>query len=136
MGLAKAREMLVFGEKITGTEALAVNIVSRLADPGTVAASAEQFARGYAATVEPAAIAHLEMAILGGADAGSRGAQMLALLADTVASQSEVFRPESATLGRNNWPARGRAHLLNLICKGGLATQVGQAPVSGLRRPD
>ncbi|MGD9990181.1 enoyl-CoA hydratase/isomerase family protein [Pseudonocardia sp.] len=55
IGQAPARDMLLTGRRITGTEAVDIGLASRLAEPGTVTAAALALAAGIAAA-DPAAV--------------------------------------------------------------------------------
>ena len=91
MGLMRAREMLMFGDRIDAEAALARHLVSRLVDAGTAVAEALSFGADYAARTDPYVVGLLKRAIMAGADNGVGSGNTLALLADMAATHTDAF---------------------------------------------
>lgn len=91
MGLMRAREMLMFGDRVDARQAMDRHLVSRLVEPGTAVAEARKFGLEYAAKVDPYVVGLLKRALLGGADNGVGSGQTLALLADMAATHTDAF---------------------------------------------
>jgi len=91
MGLMRAREMLMFGDRIDAEAALARHLVSRLVDAGSVVAEARAFGADYAAKTDPYVVGLLKRAIMAGADNGVGSGNTLALLADMAATHTDAF---------------------------------------------
>ncbi|MCG7505381.1 enoyl-CoA hydratase/isomerase family protein [Mesorhizobium retamae] len=91
MGLARARELLMFGNKIDAHQAYDRHMVSTLVEPGTAASKAIEFGGDYAAKVDPYVVGLLKRALMAGADNGVGSGQIVALLADMAATQTDAF---------------------------------------------
>jgi enoyl-CoA hydratase/carnithine racemase len=92
MGLARAREMLLFGGRIDAGKAFDRSLVSEVVEPGTTHARALALATDLASEVAPLTIALVKAAILGGVDGGTRAASTLAAFADLAIGQSDAYR--------------------------------------------
>jgi enoyl-CoA hydratase len=92
MGLARAREMLLFGGKIDARQAYERNLVSEIVEPGSARARALELATELAAEVAPLTIALVKGAILGGAEGSARAGNALAYFADLAISQSDAYK--------------------------------------------
>lgn len=82
IGQLRAREMLMFGERIDAKTALEWGLVSRLAPPGTARAEAMLKATAYAGSVKRSSVALLKLAVMGAYGASARAGQTMAYLAD------------------------------------------------------
>lgn len=92
MGLARAREMLLFGGRIDAKQAFDRSLVSDVVEAGTTHARAMALASDLASEVAPLTIALVKAAILGGVDGGTRAASTLAAFADLAIGQSDAYR--------------------------------------------
>lgn len=92
IGLARARELMVFGERIDAQLALQWGLVGSLSAPGTVFDAARKRAEGYASKVEPGSISLLKQILLGSNEASARTGRAMAVLADSILLQRESFK--------------------------------------------
>lgn len=92
IGFARAREMMVFGERINADLALQWGLVGSLTEPGTVLTAARERAEGYASRVEPGSIALLKQILVGGYGAPGRTGRTMAVLADSILLQRDSFK--------------------------------------------
>ena len=93
VGMGKARELLMLGEVIDATEALAIRLVDRLVEPGQVLAAAIERARLFAAA-PPVALALTKAAL------ARMPASLEAVLQMEVDGQSALFRTDDHAEGR------------------------------------
>jgi enoyl-CoA hydratase len=100
MGLARAREMLLFGGKIDARQAFERNLVSEIVEPGHARERSMELARDLAADVAPLTIALVKGAILGGVEGSASAGSTLAYFADLAVSQSEAYRHGITTFDR------------------------------------
>jgi enoyl-CoA hydratase len=105
IGLARAREMLLFGFRIDARKAMAWNLVSELVPAGTALEAAMAMARSYAAKVDPFSVTMLKSLLMGGYGTASRVGQTMAYLADCALTQSESFKRGVAAKSRK--PSEG-----------------------------
>ncbi len=91
IGLARAREMMLFGEPMTAPEALAIGLVSRVVPPGEVRAVARERALKLAETTNRDAVMLLKAMLVTGAGVSPRVGSMLAYLGDVALSRSPNF---------------------------------------------
>ena len=92
IGLARAREMLIFAETVDTATAEAIGLVSRTCPPGDARATAREIGRDYAARIEPDAVALLKDLIHNGQAAPERATFSLAALTDRILLASEESR--------------------------------------------
>src|SRR5262249_15929601 len=101
VGFSRAREMLVFGNRIGAQKGLDWGLVNELAPPGTAGAAAPEMAKSYAAKVLPFSVAILKNILVSGYGASARVGHAMAYLADCALSQTDSFKGGvSATAGK------------------------------------
>jgi enoyl-CoA hydratase/carnithine racemase len=91
IGLARAREMMLFGEPVAASEALGIGLVSCVVTPGAVRAAARGRALKLAETTHRDAVMLLKAMLVTGAGASPRVGSMLAYLGDVALSRSPDF---------------------------------------------
>jgi enoyl-CoA hydratase len=104
IGLSRAREMLIFGNRIDAAKAMAWNLVSEIVEPGTAVAAAMKMAKAYAEKVNPLAVATLKQILVGGYGSSTSAGQSLAYLADGVMMQKNFFREGLASVAYKGKP--------------------------------
>lgn len=92
VGFGRAREMLVFGNRIDGQKALQWNLVNEVVAPGTAVAAAMEMARAYAGKVKPFSLAVLKNILVTGYGTAAHTGHGMAYLADLALSQTEAFK--------------------------------------------
>ncbi len=107
VGMGKARELLMLGEVIDATEALAIRLVDRLVDPGQVLAAAIERARLFAAA-PPVALALTKAAL------ARMPASLESVLQMEVDGQSALFRTEDHAEGRSAFLEKRQARFKGL----------------------
>lgn len=96
IGLARTREMMLFGAPVSAASALDIGLVSEIAEPGTVRASARERALRLAETTTRDAVMLLKAMLVTGAGTPSRVGQMMAYLGDVALSRSARFESDMA----------------------------------------
>ena len=89
IGWARAREMLVFGERIDASTAHSWGLVSTLVDPGTAVARATSKGQQYAEKVPAESIALLKRILAGGVETADGAGRVLAAMADAILLNKE-----------------------------------------------
>lgn len=92
LGLARAREMLLFGGQIDAQKALDWGLASEIVAPGTALEAAKAMARDYASKVDAATVGLLKRIIMSSYNAAGRTGDALAYLADYALVQSDSFK--------------------------------------------
>jgi enoyl-CoA hydratase/carnithine racemase len=92
IGLARAREMLVFGERIDAATALSWGLISQTAEPGATLSAASEKARRYAERVGARSISLLKQILISGQGAPGQTGRALAYLADQQLIRTEAFK--------------------------------------------
>lgn len=101
IGLARAREMLVFGDRVDAATALNWGLVGSLVEPGTAFSTAIEKARDYAERIEPSSIALLKQILIGGYGAPGRTGRTMAYMADSVLLQRDSFKDGISSFGKD-----------------------------------
>ncbi len=104
VGFGRAREMLVFGNRLDARKALEWGLVNEIVEPGGAVAAATAMARDYAGKVKPFSIAMLKSILVNGYGTSARVGHTMAYLADCALSQTESFKggvSETANKGRS-----------------------------------
>jgi enoyl-CoA hydratase len=84
IGLARARQMLIFGGRIDAAKAHDWGLVSELVAPGSALESAKAMARAYAAKIDPIAVATLKQVLVTGYGGGTRPGRAMPYRAECV----------------------------------------------------
>jgi enoyl-CoA hydratase len=92
IGWGRAREMLVFGDRIDATTAHSWGLVSTLVSPGTAVSSAIAKATSYADKVDPQSVALLRQVLVAGMGSQDATGRMFAKMADAVLLDREQAR--------------------------------------------
>lgn len=92
IGLARSREMMLFGEPVDAATALHWGLVSRLAPAGSVRAAAHARAAALASRTGREAVALLKTMLVSGAGLPARPGHALAYLGDVALVRSRSFR--------------------------------------------
>jgi len=99
IGLARTREMMLFGEAIDATKALAYGLISAVCAPDAVRTVAREKASTLAARTERDAVKLLKAMLVTGAGLPAHSGQMLAYLSDVALVRSASFKK-----GVGDWP--------------------------------
>ncbi len=92
LGLARAREMLLFGGQIDAQKALDWGLVSEIVPAGTAFEAAKAMARDYASKVDGPTVGLLKRIIMSSYEASVRTGDALAYLGDYALVQSDSFK--------------------------------------------
>lgn len=90
IGMARAREMMIFAERMSAKEARNAGLVSQTCRPGTARDNARSRARDFAATVMPSSVSLLKTLLHNGFATPERATADLAALADQILLASEA----------------------------------------------
>ena len=91
IGLARAREMMIFGDPVTAIDALGIGLVSQIVAPGFAQNAAIERAKKLASSTNRDAVMLLKAMLVTGAGASPRVGSMLAYLGDVALSRSDHF---------------------------------------------
>jgi enoyl-CoA hydratase len=100
VGMARAREVLIFGRELTAEEALAWGLVAEVVAKGQALARAKEIAHALAGEVDREVVALAKRLMTHGADASARAARQLEYLADKSASASAAFEARVKGFGK------------------------------------
>ncbi len=92
IGFGRAREMLLFGDRIGADKALEWGMVNQIVAPGTAVATAMEKAQAYAGKIKPFSVAMLKSILVNGYGTSAKVGQTMAYLADCALSQTEAFK--------------------------------------------
>lgn len=90
IGLSRAREMMIFAERMSALEALEKGLVSRTCEPGTARASARARARQFADKVTPSSVRLMKTLLHNGYATPERATADLAALVDQILLASDT----------------------------------------------
>ena len=96
IGMARAREMMIFAERMSAQEAQNRGLVSKLSVPGTTREMAREKAGEFAEIVSPSSVRLMKTLLHNGFATPERATADLAALADQILLASEISQ---ATLG-------------------------------------
>jgi len=91
VGIARAREMILFGRALSAGEALEWGLVNRATEAGGAYADALAMAKEYAAEVDPGAAAMAKQLLTFGYDAPTQAGRHMAYLADITQLASDAL---------------------------------------------
>lgn len=92
IGLSRAREMLLFGNRIDAAKALSWGLVSEVVEPGTAAGKAMEMAKSYAETVKPISVALMKKLLIDGYGTNAHVGHSMAYIVDVALSQTAAFK--------------------------------------------
>ncbi|MGX8014194.1 enoyl-CoA hydratase/isomerase family protein (plasmid) [Mesorhizobium sp. ORM8.1] len=100
IGMARAREMLIFGEQIDARKALDWGLVNRLVPAETALQAALDYAATYGDTVNRQTVSILKDILVSGQGASTRVGQTLAFLGDCALMGSSEYKAGMASLNK------------------------------------
>lgn len=100
IGLARAREMMIFAERMTADEAKGIGLISRICDPGQARNVARQRAGSFAETVTPDSVRLMKTLLHNGFATPERATADLARLADQILLASEASKAAMGTVAK------------------------------------
>ena len=89
IGMARAREMMIFAERMSAQEAQGCGLVSKICAPGTTREMAREKAAGFAEKVAPSSVRLMKTLLHNGFATPERATADLAALADQILLASE-----------------------------------------------
>jgi enoyl-CoA hydratase/carnithine racemase len=99
VGIARAKELALFGRRISAQEAREWGLVAEVAEDGGAVPRATAIARGFE-SIEPRTTARLKALLNLGQDAGAAVAGHLEMLADEIQTATPAFDEQAAAFSR------------------------------------
>lgn len=101
IGLARSRELMIFGEAISATEALSIGLVSKVVPPGVAIMQAQERAKTLAGKTNREAVKLLKAMLVSGAGLPARAGQMMAYLSDVALVRSNAFMKGAGAISKS-----------------------------------